>query len=35
MGGGREFFLPTTAQDPETGPNTHYGRRDGRDLIKV
>lgn len=35
MGGGRRFFLPYSTPDPESGSNTHYGRRDGRDLIKV
>ncbi|VDI71088.1 alkaline phosphatase [Mytilus galloprovincialis] len=34
MGGGRRFFLPYSTPDPESGSNTHYGRRDGRDLIK-
>ena len=35
MGGGRRYFLPSTAQDPEYGSNAKHGRLDGRDLIKV
>ena len=35
MGGGRRYFLPSTAQDPEYGSNSKHGRLDGRDLIKV
>jgi len=35
MGGGRRYFLPSTAQDPEQGSNAKHGRLDGRDLIKV
>jgi len=35
MGGGRSYFLPSTAQDPEQGSNAKHGRLDGRDLIKV
>lgn len=34
MGGGRQFFQASTAHDPETGQvNSHYGRKDGFDLI--
>lgn len=33
MGGGRRFFLPADATDPERGSNTAHGRLDGRNLI--
>lgn len=35
MGGGRRFFLPADATDPERGSNTAHGRLDGRNLIDV
>lgn len=34
MGGGRQFFLPNTTLDPETGTIGRYQRQDGRDLTK-
>ncbi|XP_064611065.1 alkaline phosphatase-like [Liolophura sinensis] len=35
MGGGRRFFLPANAIDPQTGrPNFGYGRLDGFNLIQ-
>ena len=35
MGGGRRWFLPADATDPERGHNTAHGRLDGRNLIDV
>ena len=35
MGGGRRWFLPADATDPERGSNTAHGRLDGRNLIDV
>jgi alkaline phosphatase len=32
MGGGRQYFLPVTASDPEA-PAEHGSRKDGRDLV--
>ncbi|XP_046377254.2 alkaline phosphatase-like [Haliotis rufescens] len=35
LGGGRQYFRPIDAIDPETGTNdTSNGRRDGRDLVE-
>ncbi|XP_061188266.1 alkaline phosphatase-like [Saccostrea echinata] len=34
MGGGRRFFLPADATDPERGANTAHGRKDGKNLIE-
>lgn len=35
MGGGRRYFLPADATDPEHGSNSAHGRLDGRNLIDV
>ncbi|XP_076451960.1 alkaline phosphatase-like isoform X2 [Babylonia areolata] len=35
LGGGRQYFLPNTTADPNTGsPNTAHGRLDSRDLTE-
>lgn len=36
MGGGRRFFLPANAIDPQTGRSNYgYGRLDGYNLVQV